>query len=143
MWVKLCRRLREARIAHADLQHGNVILVQGSRAGAYGLKLIDYDGMYLPTLLHMPSGEAGHPNFQHPTRVATGAYDACKNAGDKYTFRHLRATLRRFPSELPELIDGLRLPSDSGAKILEQAKETGKFVAQLEHEIAEFLRANP
>ena len=76
MWPKLCRRLREARFAHADLQHGNVILVPGSRVGAYGLKLIDYDGMYLPTLSHMPSGESGHPNFQHPARAATGAYSA-------------------------------------------------------------------
>src|SRR4051794_4690296 len=30
MWVKLCKRLREARVAHADVQHGNVILVPGS-----------------------------------------------------------------------------------------------------------------
>ena len=33
LWVQLCRRLREAGIAHADLQHGNVLLVPGrSRA---------------------------------------------------------------------------------------------------------------
>ena len=38
MWTKLCKRLRDAGIAHADLQHGNVLLVPGSRPGAYGLK---------------------------------------------------------------------------------------------------------
>lgn len=74
LWVRLCRRLREADIAHADLQHGNVLLVPGSRPGAYGLKLLDYDGMYLPSLAHNPSGEAGHPNYQHPERIATRAY---------------------------------------------------------------------
>ena len=32
LWPKLARRLREARMAHADLQHGNVILVPMRRA---------------------------------------------------------------------------------------------------------------
>ncbi len=74
MWSRLARRLREARIAHADLQHGNVLLVPGSRSGSYGLKLIDYDGMYVPALANKPSGESGHPNFQHPVRAAKQIY---------------------------------------------------------------------
>ena len=74
MWVKLCKRLREAGIAHADLQHGNVLLVPGLRPGAYGLKLIDYDGMYVPALANTPSGEVGHPSFQHPARAAGRTY---------------------------------------------------------------------
>jgi hypothetical protein len=74
MWVKLCKRLRDAGIAHADLQHGNVLLVPGSRQGAYGLKLIDYDGMYVPALANKPSGEVGHPSYQHPLRAKTRAY---------------------------------------------------------------------
>jgi hypothetical protein len=74
MWTKLCKRLREAGIAHADLQHGNVLMVPGSRAGAYGLKLIDYDGTWVPALSNTPSGESGHPSYQHPARAATRAY---------------------------------------------------------------------
>ena len=74
MWSKLAKRLREAGIAHADLQHGNVLLVPGSRPGAYGLKLIDYDGMYIPALANQPSGEVGHPAYQHPTRTSMRAY---------------------------------------------------------------------
>ena len=74
LWVKLAKRLREAGVAHADLQHGNVLLVPGSRSGAYGLKLIDYDGMYVPALANTPSGEAGHPSYQHPTRTAARTY---------------------------------------------------------------------
>ena len=73
MWVKLCKRLREAGIAHGDIQHGNVLLVPGN-SGGYSLKLIDYDGMYVPALANSPSGEGGHPNFQHPKRVETRAY---------------------------------------------------------------------
>ena len=74
MWVKLCRRLRDTGVAHADLQHGNVLMVPGTRAGAYGLKLIDYDGMYVPALANQPSGESGHPAYQHPSRSVTAGY---------------------------------------------------------------------
>jgi len=74
MWPKLCRRLREAGIAHADIQHGNVLLVPGSRSGTYGLKLIDYDGMYVPALANVPSGEFGHPAYQHPHRARERVY---------------------------------------------------------------------
>lgn len=74
MWSRLCKKLREAGIAHADLQHGNVLLVAGSKAGTYSLKLIDYDGMFTPSLANTPSGESGHPNYQHPQRAAKGVY---------------------------------------------------------------------
>jgi formylglycine-generating enzyme required for sulfatase activity len=74
MWSKLCKRLRDSGVAHADLQHGNILLVPGSRPGAYGLKLIDYDGMYVPALANQPSGEVGHPSFQHPARATSGTY---------------------------------------------------------------------
>ena len=74
MWSRLCKKLREAGIAHADLQHGNVLLVAGAKPGSYGLKLIDYDGMYVPSLANTPSGESGHPNFQHPLRAVKQVY---------------------------------------------------------------------
>src|SRR5262249_15221918 len=37
MWVKLSRQLRHAKMAHADLQHGNVLLVPGERASQLSL----------------------------------------------------------------------------------------------------------
>lgn len=73
MWVRLAKRLRQADIAHSDLQHGNVLLVPGARASTLGLKLIDYDGMWVPELARRPSGEAGHSAYQHPAR-RQGAY---------------------------------------------------------------------
>ena len=73
LWPKLAARLREAEIAHADLQHGNVLLVPAAD-GKLALKLIDYDGMYVPALAETPSGEAGHPNYQHPARLGEGLY---------------------------------------------------------------------
>ncbi len=75
LWVRLCRRLRETGMAHCDIQHGNVLLVPAEGKGnSLGLKLVDYDGMFVPALANQPSGEAGHPSFQHPERIATGAY---------------------------------------------------------------------
>lgn len=61
-WIEMARALRQANIAHGDLQHGNVLVTAG------GLKLIDYDGMYVPALAGRPSHEKGHENYQHPLR---------------------------------------------------------------------------
>ncbi len=70
--------------AHADLQHGNVLLVTGDAQNKLGLKLIDYDGMWVPALADYHSGEIGHPNFQHPLRLKDKLYN-----GDVDRFPHL------------------------------------------------------
>jgi hypothetical protein len=75
IWLRLSKRLRETDIAHADLQHGNVLLVPGSRAQTLGLKLIDYDGMWVPELADQPSGELGHAAYQHPQRLKEQTYN--------------------------------------------------------------------
>jgi hypothetical protein len=61
-WVEMVRALRQAGIAHGDLQHGNVLIVGGE------LRLIDYDGMFVPSLAGSTSHERGHDNYQHPQR---------------------------------------------------------------------------
>jgi hypothetical protein len=61
-WVQMTKQLRGAQIGHGDLQHGNVIVSGGQ------LRLIDYDGMYVPTLAGRQSHEIGHRNYQHPER---------------------------------------------------------------------------
>lgn len=73
--VKLAHELREARMAHGDLQHGNILLVPGSKTGSLALRLIDYDGLFVPSLADKPSGEVGHPNYQHPQRLREGVYN--------------------------------------------------------------------
>ncbi len=75
LWPRLASRLRDAGIAHADLQHGNVLLVPAAD-GKLALKLIDYDGMYVPALAGTQSGEMGHAAYQHPKRAAQRAYNA-------------------------------------------------------------------
>jgi hypothetical protein len=61
-WTQLLRSLRQAGIAHGDLQHGNIIVADGH------LKLIDYDGMFVPGLADFHGLEDGHRNYQHPAR---------------------------------------------------------------------------
>ena len=39
-----------------------------------GLKLIDYDGMWVPALAGTKSGEVGHPGYQHPQRLREQTY---------------------------------------------------------------------
>jgi TPR repeat protein len=61
-WIEMVRALQQAGISHGDLQHGNVLVIGG------GLRLIDYDGMFVPALAGRPSHEKGHENYQHPLR---------------------------------------------------------------------------
>lgn len=68
-FLALVQRLQRLKIAHGDLQHGNILVKDGK------LVLIDYDGMFLPKLARLRANEIGHPNYQHPGRNA-GHYDA-------------------------------------------------------------------
>lgn len=56
--------LRGLNIAHNDLQHGNV-MVQRDDA----IRLVDYDGIFLPRFHGEDSPELGHKNYQHPLRT--------------------------------------------------------------------------
>lgn len=62
-WQCMLSELSAAKIAHGDLQHGNVIVVGDQ------LRLLDYDGMYVPSLAGMISNEVGHRNYQLPGRA--------------------------------------------------------------------------
>jgi hypothetical protein len=61
-WLQLAFGLRGNGMAHGDLQHGNVLVANGA------IRLVDYDGMYVPALAGKPSLELGHPSYQHPRR---------------------------------------------------------------------------
>lgn len=62
--AELAAELRAAGIAHGDLQHGNILVLPGG-----ALRLIDYDGMFVPGLEDLSSNERGHRNYQHPGRT--------------------------------------------------------------------------
>jgi hypothetical protein len=61
--VTIVADLEKAGIAHGDLQHGNLLIESGDR-----LRLIDYDGMYVPALDGLPANEKGLANYQPSTR---------------------------------------------------------------------------
>ncbi|GAC1624984.1 MAG: hypothetical protein NVS4B2_03190 [Chloroflexota bacterium] len=63
-WVDLVHDLHGLGISHGDLQHGNILVVNGR------LRLVDYDGMYVPALAGRESHEIGHSAYQHPARTA-------------------------------------------------------------------------
>lgn len=67
-WLTMIKALQIANVAHGDLQHGNILVSDDA------LKIIDYDGMYVPALNGLSSSELGHRNYQHPRRTA-GDFD--------------------------------------------------------------------
>lgn len=60
---KMLADLKDDGIAHGDLQHGNIMLSSDE------LRLVDYDGMFVPRLAGFKARELGHRNYQHPERA--------------------------------------------------------------------------
>ncbi|HJZ71515.1 MAG TPA: hypothetical protein VKE51_07215 [Vicinamibacterales bacterium] len=58
----LVRALERKKLAHGDLQHGNIIVQES------GVRLVDYDGMFVPAFAGTASPEIGAPSYQHPQR---------------------------------------------------------------------------
>ena len=68
-WRSFCQELKQAGIAHGDIQHGNVFVI--SDRGQLSFKLIDYDSLHFqshPT----PVADVikGLPGYQPPARKA-------------------------------------------------------------------------
>jgi hypothetical protein len=63
-FADLIQDLSSRGIAHGDLQHGNLLVTPSG-----DLKLIDYDGMFVPGLEQLGASEFGHPNYQSPYRT--------------------------------------------------------------------------
>jgi hypothetical protein len=76
--VELSKSLEENNIGHGDIQCGNLLIEE--TGSILSLKLIDYDGMYIPSLSHLNAIENGRAEFQHPSRNLT----------------HFRPTIDRF-----------------------------------------------
>jgi hypothetical protein len=57
--------LEQEGIAHGDIQNGNVMMSKGR------IRLIDYDGMFVPGMATGHGTETGHKHFQHPDRQAS------------------------------------------------------------------------
>jgi hypothetical protein len=68
-WAALVGQLQDNKIAHGDLQHDNVMVVNDAPV------LVDYDGMCVPVLApadpkkQLEQLEFGKPAYQHPARA--------------------------------------------------------------------------
>src|SRR3954452_20320833 len=60
-WREVVSGLRGAHVAHGDLQHGNILVDSRGQ-----IRLVDYDGVFIPALQHQPpdNDEVGHFNYQ-------------------------------------------------------------------------------
>ncbi len=66
-WLEITMALRSVRLAHGDLQHGNILVSDDGT-----IRLIDFDQVWLEELAGVVPDEVGHPNYQHPDRGANG-----------------------------------------------------------------------
>lgn len=62
-WAHVVAALHAAQVAHGDLQHDNILVDRR------GIRLVDYDGVYVPALGNRRGLEVGHPHYQHPRRT--------------------------------------------------------------------------
>lgn len=77
--------LEEAGVAHGDIQGGNLLVDDSGH-----VTLVDYDGMYVPSIAALGAIETGHPNFQHPLRREQKPFDAHV---DRFAFAVLHTTI--------------------------------------------------
>jgi serine/threonine protein kinase len=69
-FTAMTQDLAASNLAHGDLQHGNLIICPDGT-----LKLVDYDGMFVPGLELFGASDCGHRHYQPPSRRLSD-YDA-------------------------------------------------------------------
>ncbi|RED42026.1 peptidoglycan hydrolase-like protein with peptidoglycan-binding domain [Rhodopseudomonas thermotolerans] len=84
-FAKLERFLRSVGVAHGDIQNENVIVAPDG-----SLRLIDYDGMFVPGMTLGDGTEIGQPHFQHPLRKTTDFGPSI----DRFSFAVVDASLQ-------------------------------------------------
>ncbi len=88
-------KMQNAGMGHGDLAGDNIIVTsKGS------VKLVDYDGMYIPSFKGQKSAEMGHADFQHLGRTA----DTFTNKLDNFSALVIHLSLSAI-SEKPDLWD--------------------------------------
>jgi hypothetical protein len=83
-FAAIARFLEREGIAHGDIQNGNVMVANGE------IKLIDYDGMFVPGMHPGNGSETGHRHFQHPGRRVSNFGPGM----DRFSFIALDLSLR-------------------------------------------------
>ena len=61
---RMAKWLLSQRFAHGDLKPDNILITKD-----FHIVLVDYDGMYVPSMKGQKANELGSPNFRHPNRT--------------------------------------------------------------------------
>jgi len=61
---EIAEKMESLKMAHGDLSGKNIMIEQG-----YKIKLIDYDGVYIPEFKNQPPKESGTRHYQHKSRL--------------------------------------------------------------------------
>lgn len=144
-WREMMARLKPLRIGHGDLQHGNVLVTPDG-----DLKLVDYDGMYVPLFARERSPELGHANYQHPLRTPEFYDERLDHFPELLIYLSLRA-LAAEPALWEEYFNGdnllatavdLRVPQCSSLwpRLLQSPDEDVRRLTVL---LVEYLRLEP
>ena len=92
-WAKAMRSLEERNMAHGDLQHGNVLV--NDEGGEAVMRLVDYDGMYVPSFKGEEGNESGLRDYQHPRRSGRDFNEYMDNFAALVIYISLRALAYR------------------------------------------------
>lgn len=87
-FVAMCKALERCGIAHGDLQHGNIMVTPDGQ-----LRLVDYDGFFVPSMSQLNANELGHRNYQHPSRAANHFGPYLDNFSAWVIYTSLRAVI--------------------------------------------------
>lgn len=141
-WLRLMESLRAAGVAHGDLQHGNVIVEQGR------LRLVDFDGAYVPALAGLASSEVGHQHYQHPARRADFFSPAVDNFSALVVYLSLLALAER-PALWREHHDENLIftredfADPDSSELFRKVRETGPEQSRLADALAAAAKAEP
>ena len=101
--VLLSRSLERNLIGHGDIQCGNVI-VQTNTTNRPNIKLIDYDGIYIPTFRGKVNLEKGRTEFQHPQRTTINFNEKI----DRFSFWVILCALEALKFDKPLWLELMR-----------------------------------
>lgn len=90
-WRMVMAELAGLGVAHGDLQHRNILVAAGQ------IRLVDYDGMFVPALRGNAPDERGNDQFQHPAR----SKDDFNERIDRFAALVIYVSLRALAAEPP------------------------------------------
>jgi hypothetical protein len=125
-FAALAQYLEDQGISHGDIQNGNLIV------SPQGIKLVDYDGVYVPGMPVGEGSESGHKHFQHPDRTSRDHGPGV----DRFSFIALDLSLAALIED-PSLF---RRYSEGGETIIFRAND---FTDPMHSEIFDILTKTP